>query len=128
MRTLSTRIAETYGGRWRVFALWYVEICLMVAALWALVHRATPASMVAPFAFLVLCGAVLALPSHALRLAMAAVGLRPSHRRLGLQFLLAFAAAATAASLSTQHGWAAIVSILLIGNALWGLDLDLHGD
>ena len=49
-----------------------------------------------------------------------------AYRRLALQSSLALAAAATVATLSTQRGWAAIVCILLVGNALWALELELR--
>ena len=126
MRTLGNQIADVYGRRWRLFLLWYIEACVAGAAVLALAEGAGPRALLAALAYFLLCGVALALPAHILRLLMMALRVPPARRRLALQLFLAYAAAATAATLSTQRGWAAIVCILLIGNALWALDLELR--
>jgi hypothetical protein len=128
MRALAAKIAEIYGRRWWVFALWYLEACAMVAALYTVARGGLPQDMLAPLLFLVACGTALALPAHALRLGLTALAASAGTRRLALQLFLAICAAATAASLSVQQGWAAIICILLVGDALWALELDLRDD
>jgi len=128
MRALGTQIADVYGHRWRLLLLWYVEACTAGAAFWALAEDARPRALLAALAYFLLCGAALALPAHILRLFLTTLRARPAYRRLALQLFLAFAAAATTATLSTERGWAAIVCILLVGNALWALELDLRAE
>jgi NhaP-type Na+/H+ or K+/H+ antiporter len=126
MRSPGTQITALYGRRWRLILLWYVEGCAAGAGVWTLTHDARPQTFVAAFAYFLLCGAALALPAHILRHLLTTAGVPPAYRRLALQLLLAFAAAATAATLSTAQGWAAIVFILLVGDALWALELELR--
>jgi len=57
---------------------------------------------------------------------MVAVGLSPDLRRKTLQVLLALSAGATAATLGASLGWGAILCILLTGNTLWALEMDLR--
>jgi len=128
MRILGTQIAEIYGRRWRLFLLWYIEACAAGAAVWALTEDARPRALLTALAYLLLCGAALALPAHILRLLVTALRASPAYRRLALQLFLAFAASATAAALSTARGWAAIICILLVGNALWALELELRAE
>jgi NhaP-type Na+/H+ or K+/H+ antiporter len=126
MRTPGPQFTAVYGRRWRLFLLWYVEICAAGAAVWALTGDARPRTLLVAFAYFLLCGAALALPAHVLRHLLTTAGVPPAYRRLALQLLLAFAAAATAATLSTAQGWAAIVFILLVGDTLWALELELR--
>jgi hypothetical protein len=126
MRALEAQITALYGRRWPWLALWYLEGCLAVAAIWAVTHHAAPLATVPPFMFLLACGVALAIPFHAVRMGMMAAGLGARARRLALQLFLALSAAATAATLSVQQGWAAIIFILLVGNALWALELELR--
>ena len=126
MSALEAHITAVYGRRWRFVAVWYLEGCVGVAALWALTHGHTLLATLPPLAFLVTCGAALTIPGHALRLVMLAAGLRGAIRCLATQIMLAVTAAATAAALSSQQGWVAIVCILLVGNSLWALELELR--
>ena len=126
MRTLGTQITDVYGHRWQVVLLWYVEACAAGAAIWALADGGRPHTLLTALAYLLLCGATLALPAHVLRVLLMALPVSAAYRRLALQLFLAFAAAATSATLSTDRGWAAIICILLIGNALWALELELR--
>ncbi len=80
--------------------------------------------MLTAVVYLGLCAAALTLPGAALRTAAAAVGLGPSRRRFVLQLYLALSAGAVAAALGTQRGWAAVVAILLTGNALLALEME----
>jgi hypothetical protein len=107
-----------------LYALWYCEGCLAAAAIWALLSDRAPATLVQATAFLILCGAALAVPAHALRTLLIRRGARDGVRVRLLEAFLVLAAAGTAAALSTAHGWGAIVCILLIGNALWALELE----
>ena len=125
MRTLESHITAACGRRWRLL-LWYIEACIAGAAIWALARDARPQTLVTALAYGLLCGAALALPAHLLRLCLTGMRVSPTHRRLALQLFLAFAAAATTATLSTERGWAASVCILLAGNALWALELELR--
>jgi hypothetical protein len=126
MRTLGTQITIIYGRRWRLTLLWFVEACAVGAVFWALAEDPRPHALLTALAYFLVCGAALALPAHTLRLLLTALPVAPSYRLLALQLFLAFAAAATTAALSTERGWAAIVCILLVGNALWALDLELR--
>ncbi len=126
MSTLEAHIAAVYGRRWRLIALWYVEGCAAAAALWALAHGQTAVAILPALAFLLTCGAALTLPGHALRLVLLVAAVRDAGRRLAMELMLVVTAAATAAALSAQQGWAAIVCILLVGNSLWALELELR--
>lgn len=125
MRTLGTQITDVYGHRWQLSLLWYLEAG---AAFWALAEDARPCALLTALDYFLLCGAALALPAHILRLLLTTLRLPPAYRRLALQLFLAFAAAATSATLSTERGWAASVCILLVGNALWALELELRAE
>ena len=113
--------ATTSRKPW-IYGLWYAESCLAFAAVWALMSDHAPRTFLEVAAFMLLCGAALTVPAHALRAALlrasAAVRLR------GLEVFLVLAAGGAAATLSTAHGWAAIVCILLVGNALWALEME----
>jgi hypothetical protein len=126
VRSLGTQITEVYGHRWQLVLLWYVEVCIAGAAIWALTDGGRPRALLAALAYLLLCGAALAVPAHALRLLLTVLPVSPAHRLLALQLFLGFAAAATSATLSSEEGWAAIICILLIGDALWALELELR--
>lgn len=126
MRTLGTQITDVYGHRWQLSLLWHLEAGAAGAAFWALAEDARPCVYLTALAYFLLCGAALALPAHILRLLLTTLRLPPAYRRLALQLLLAFAAAATSATLNTERGWAASVCILLVGNALWALELELR--
>ena len=128
MHTVGTQITGVYGHRWRLVLLWYVEVCIAGAAILALTHGGRPHTLLTVLAYLLLCGAALALPAHILRVLLTALPVSPAYRRLALQLFLAFGAAATSATLSTDRGWAAIICILLIGNALWALELELRAE
>jgi hypothetical protein len=128
MHTVGTQIAGVYGHRWRLVLLWYVEVCIAGAAIWALTDGGRPRALLTALAYLLLCGAALALPAHILRLLLTALPVSPACRRLALQLFLAFGAGATSATLSTDRGWAAIICILLIGDALWALELELRAE
>lgn len=107
-----------------IYALWYAESCLAFAAVWALLGDRSPRTFLEVAAFLLLCGAALTLPAHALRTALLRGGVGDPKRLKALEVFLVLAAGGAAAALSTEHGWAAIVCILLIGNALWALELE----
>ena len=109
--------------RW-VMALWTVEGCIAAGALVTLARGGGPRDMLATTGFLVLCAVALTLPGELLGRAMSALNLDGERRRLALQLYLALAAAAVAAALGTARGWAAIVAILLTGNALLTLELE----
>jgi hypothetical protein len=126
MRSLEAQLRAVYGRRWPVFLLWYAEACLAASALWSLSRGSSPLVALSSFAFLMACGVALAIPCHVLRLAMLVAGASPRLRRVAMQLLLAVSASATAAALSTERGWAAIICILLVGDALWALDLELR--
>lgn len=117
-----------YGRRWRLVLLWYLEACIAAAALWAVAADRPPRSALTVACYLALCGAALTGPGHIVRALCRAAGLSAARRRLVLQLFLALTAAATAATLSTQRGWSAIVCILMLGSALWALELDLRAD
>jgi hypothetical protein len=126
MSTLGSQIATIYGQRWRLSLLWFVEACAVGAAFWALAEDPRPHALLTALAYFLLCGAALVVPAHMLRLLLTALPVSPAYRLLALQLSLAFAAATTTAALSTERGWAAIVCILLVGNALWALELELR--
>jgi hypothetical protein len=107
-----------------IYALWYAESCLAFAAVWALMSDRTPRTFLEVAAFMLLCGAALTVPAHALRAALLRAGAGAASRLRVLEVLLVLAAGGAAAALSTAHGWAAIVCILLVGNALWALELE----
>jgi len=105
-----------------IYALWYAESCLAFAGVWTLMSDHTPRTFLAAAAFMLLCGAALTVPAHALRAALVRAG--AGARLRVLEAFLVLAAGGAAAALSTAHGWAAIFCILLIGNALWALELE----
>jgi hypothetical protein len=109
--------------RW-LYALWYAEACLAVAAVWAELSDRAPHTLLEVVAFLLLCGAALTMPARTLRALLMRGRVRGGLRLRGLELFLVLAAAGTAAALSTAHGWAAVVCILLVGNALWALELE----
>jgi hypothetical protein len=113
-----------WGDRRWLPALWFAEACIAVGAVVTLARGGTPRDMVAAVGYLALCAAVLALPGAALRRIMSSVGVGARRRRLVLQLFLALAAGAVAAALGTGRGWAALVAILLTGNALLTLELE----
>lgn len=127
MGTLKAELDAVYGRRWRLLLLWYLEGAAAFAACWALFRGGSPRSALTVLAYLVLCGAALCLPAHALGLGLRQVGATRASRRSALQLLFALAAAATVAALSTERGWAAIVCILLLGDTLWALELEHRG-
>lgn len=113
-----------WGERRWVAALWVVEICIAAGAVLTLARGGAPRDMLVTIGYLALCAACLTVPGSVLRWALAAVGLGAERRRLVLQLYLALAAAAVAAALGTSRGWAAIVAIMLTGNALLTLELE----
>ena len=117
-------IDKPFGRHWCLLALWCAEGSAAAAALWTLSHGHHPGDMIRVLAYLLLCAAALLTPGHVLRAGLR--GAAPRRRRSALQLFLALSAAGVAASLSTGHGWAAIVCILLLGDALWALELDLR--
>jgi hypothetical protein len=121
-------VKPPWGERRGLAALWAVEACIAAGAVLTLVRGGAPRDMLATVAYFALCAACLALPGAGLRRALSAAGLSVERRRLVLQLYLAFAAAAVAAALGTARGWAAIVAILLTGNALLTLELDARGE
>jgi NhaP-type Na+/H+ or K+/H+ antiporter len=124
MQYLDAHMTTLLGRRWKLFLLWYAEACVALAAIWALSQGADLPGVARAFAYLLVCGVALGIPGHALRLGLARLGVPPARRRAALQILLALAAALTAATLGTARGWAAIVFILLTGNALWALEME----
>ncbi|MFA4965667.1 MAG: hypothetical protein WC709_08555 [Thermoleophilia bacterium] len=128
MGTLNGEIAAVYGRRWRLHLLWYLEGATAFAACWAYFTHGSPRAAFTVLAYLALCGAALALPGHALRLSLRRLGAAPAARRVALQLLFAFAAAAIIAALSTGRSRAAIVCILLLGSTLWGLELEQRSE
>ena len=121
---VSSSPAATTGRKPWVYALWYAESCLAFAAVWALMSDRAPRTFLEVAAFLLLCGAALIVPAHALRAALLRAGAGAAVRLKLLEAFLVLAAGGTAAALSTAHGWAAIFCILLIGNALWALEME----
>jgi hypothetical protein len=113
-----------WGDRHWLPALWLAEACIAVGAVATLARGGTPRDMVTVIAFLALCAAALALPGVALRRIMNGLGVGVQRRRFVLQLYLALAAGAVAATLGTARGWAAVVAILLTGNALLALELE----
>jgi hypothetical protein len=113
-----------WGDRRWLPALWFVEACIAVGAVVTLVRGGTPRDMLAAVGYLALCAAALALPGAGLRGIMSGLGVGVRRRRLVLQLYLALAAGAVAATLGTGRGWAAVVAILLTGNALLTLELE----
>ena len=122
--TVSPSSAATAGRKPWVYVLWYAESCLAFAAVWTLMSDRTPRTLLEVAAFLLLCGAALTVPAHALRAALLRGGAVPVTRLRALEVFLVLAAGAAAAALSTARGWAAIVCILLVGNALWALEME----
>ena len=123
---LSTAATPAPGTAHRhtLYGLWYAESCLAFAALWTLLGDHAPRTLLAVAAFLLLCGVALAVPAHALRAALSRAGVRAGRRLKALESFLVLAAGGTAAALSTAHGWAAIICILLVGDALWALEME----
>jgi hypothetical protein len=107
-----------------IYALWYAESCLAFAAVCTLLGDHAPRTLLAVAAFLLLCGVALAVPAHALRAVLLRAGVGGGRRLKALELFLVLATGGAAAALSTAHGWAAIVCILLIGNALWALEME----
>jgi hypothetical protein len=122
--TASTPSAATAGRKPWVYALWYVESSLAIAGVWALMSDRAPRTLLDVATFLLLCGAALTLPAHALRAALLRFGAGSAVRIKMLEATLVLAAGGAAAALSAAHGWAAILCILLIGNALWALEAE----
>jgi hypothetical protein len=118
--------AATAGRKSWVYALWYAESCLAFAGVWALTSDRTARTLLEVAAFLLLCGAALTVPAHVLRAAQLRAGVAAATRLRVLEVFLVLAAAGTAAAISTDRGWTAIVCVLLIGNALWALELELR--
>jgi NhaP-type Na+/H+ or K+/H+ antiporter len=112
------------GDRHWLLALWLVEACVAAAAVLTLARGGAPRDLLLTLAYFALCALALTLPGPALRRAAAALGMPPQRRRLVLQLYLALAAAAVAATLGTARGWAAVVAILLMGNALLTLEVE----
>ena len=113
--------ATTSRKPW-IYGLWYAESCLAFAAVWALMSDHAPRTFLEVAAFMLLCGAALTVPAHALRAALLRTG--AAVRLRVLEVFLVLAAGGAAAALSTARGWAAIVCILLVGNALWALEME----
>lgn len=114
--------ASTTSRRLWIYALWYAESCLAFAAVWTLLSDRTPRTFLEVATFMLLCGVALTVPAHALRAAL--LGVSAAVRLRVLEVFLVLAAGGAAAALSTAHGWAAIVCILLVGNALWALEME----
>ena len=113
-----------WGDRHWLPALWLAEACIAVGAVATLARGGTPRDMVMVIGFLALCAAALVLPGAALRRLMNGLGVGAQRRHFVLQLYLALAAGAVAATLGTARGWAAVVAILLTGNALLALELE----
>ncbi len=113
-----------WGERRWIAALWTVEACIAAGAVVTLARGGGPRDMLGTIGFLVLCAVALTVPGEVLCRALSALSLDPGRRHLALQLYLALAAAAVAAALGTTRGWAAIVAILLTGNALLTLELE----
>lgn len=114
------------GRRWRVYCLWYVEASAAVAAIWALATDPTPRTVAIAAGYLLLCATALTVPANAIRLVLRSAAVGRGWRLAALQTVLAISAAATAAAIANEQGWTAIVCILLVGNALWALEMDLR--
>ena len=125
MASTATSSSDTPAGRkpW-IYALWYAESCLAFAGVWTFMSDRTPRTFLEVAAFLLLCGVALSVPALALRAALLHVGAGARARIRSLEAFLVLAAGGAAAALSTARGWAAIVCILLVGNALWALELE----
>lgn len=108
----------------RLALLWLAETCVAAAAVITLARGGGPRELLAAAAYLALCAGALLAPGALLRRAAAALGLTPGRRRLVLQLYLVLAAGAVAATLGSGRGWAAVVAILLTGNALLALELE----
>lgn len=111
----------------RLAALWAAEGCVAAAAVITLARGGGPRELLGAAAYLALCVAALLVPGPLLQRAAGALGLSPRRRRLALQLYLVLAAGAVAATLSTGRGWAAVVAVLLTGNALLALELESRG-
>jgi hypothetical protein len=120
----AAHVKRLQGDRHWLPVLWIVEACVAGGAVLTLARGGSPGDMVLTIAFLFLCGATLTLPGPALRRVMVAARLSASRRQLVLQLYLALAAAAVAGALATARGWAAVVAILVTGNALLTLELE----
>ena len=125
MASTASSSSDTSAGRkpW-LYALWYVESCLAFAVVWTLMGDRTPRTLIEVAAFLLLCGAAFSAPALALRAALLRIGAGAGARVRSLEAFLVLAAGGAAAALSTASGWAAIVCILLVGNALWALEME----
>lgn len=113
-----------WGERHWLPALWLLEGCVAAGAVITLLRGGGPRDVLVASAYLGLCALALAVPGPLLRRAASTLGLSPERRRLALQLYLALAAAAVAATLGTSRGWAAVVAILLTGNALLTLEIE----
>jgi hypothetical protein len=113
-----------WGDRHWLPALWLAEACIAVGAVATLARGGTPRDMVMVIGFLSVCAAALVLPGAALRRLMNGLGVGAQRRYFVLQLYLALAAGAVAATLGTARGWAAVLAILLTGNALLALELE----
>jgi len=116
------------GDRPWLPVLWLAEACIAAGAIVTLARGGAPRDMLVAIAYLALCAAALSLPGPLLRRALRGLGLRPERRRLVLQLYLAVTAGAVAATLGTQRGWAAVVAILLTGNAILTLELEARAE
>ena len=112
------------GDRPWLPVLWLAEACIAAGAVVTLARGGAPQDMLATIGYLGLCAASLALPGAVIRRALTALGVEAERRRLVLQLYLALAAAAVAAALGTARGWAAVVAILVTGNALLTLEVE----
>jgi hypothetical protein len=117
-----------WGDRPWLPVLWLAEACIAVGAVVTLARGGAPRDMLVAVAYLILCAAALSLPGPLLRRALTGLGLGAERRRLVLQLYLAVAAGAVAATLGTQRGWAAVVAILLTGNAILTLELEARAE
>jgi hypothetical protein len=122
------RMKLPWGDRHWLPVLWLAEACIAAGAVVTLARGGAPRDMLLAVAYLALCAAALLLPGPLLRRVLRDLGLRPERRRLVLQLYLAVAAGAVAATLGTARGWAAVVAILLTGNALLTLELEARAE
>jgi hypothetical protein len=112
-----------WGRRWLPL-LWYLEVCVLGGALWALLGGGRPRDALAAAACLALCGAAGALPGAVLLVAADGLHLGRRGRGVLLHAYLAVAAGAVAATLSTGRAWGAAVAVLATGNAIWAIEID----
>ena len=109
-------------GRYWLYVVWFALACLGAGGFWALAHGSAPATFVKATLYLLAWGAALFLPARLIAAGAVAARLSPRRHRAVLNAWFVVAAALAVGSIIAGRLVAAPLLILLIGNAIWGLD------